>query len=90
MAICPTGGCNMAVPKQKTPKSKRGKRRSHNALKVTNLALCPQCKSLIIPHTVCKVCGTYKGKEVIDVDRRKRRKEAKEKREKEKEMPGQK
>ncbi len=78
----------MAVPKKKTPKSKTRKKRSHDALKMASLSLCPQCKSLMIPHNACKVCGTYRGKEVIDVDRRKKRKEIKEKKEKEQETPG--
>lgn len=80
----------MAVPKKKTTKSRRGKRRGHHAFAMTGLTLCPQCKGLMVSHNVCGVCGTYRGKEVIDVDKRKKRKERKEKREKETEMPGQK
>jgi large subunit ribosomal protein L32 len=80
----------MAVPKKKTPKSKRDKRRSHHGLSLPNLIICPQCKQLVAAHSVCSVCGTYRGKQVLDADKRKRRKERKEKAEKEKEIPGQK
>jgi large subunit ribosomal protein L32 len=79
----------MAVPKQKRSRSKRGGRRAHQKIKPLALTRCPQCKSLVKPHTVCLVCGTYKGVEVIDIDKRKRRKEHKEGKEKEKEIPGQ-
>jgi large subunit ribosomal protein L32 len=31
------------------------------------LATCPQCRSKTLPHTACGVCGTYKGRQIIDV-----------------------
>ncbi len=59
----------MAVPKRKTSKSRRDKRRAqtHKAKKVT-LAKCPQCHEPKLPHRVCKACGHYKNKEVVAVD----------------------
>jgi len=78
----------MPVPKQKRSRHKRGGRRSHQKIKSLNLIPCPQCKTLIKPHTTCLVCGTYKGVQVIDVEKREKRKEKKEKRIKEKEAPG--
>lgn len=77
------------VPKGKRTRSKRGARRAHKKIKLPTLTLCPQCKSLVRPHTVCKLCGTYKGVQVIDIDKRKKRTERKEGREKEKSIPGQ-
>ena len=68
----------MAVPKKKTTKSKRDKRRSHHALKRLNLAKCSNCGEYILPHQVCPNCGFYKGKEVIKI-REKKKKEEKEK-----------
>jgi len=79
----------MPVPKQKRSRHKRGGRRSHQKITPFALVLCPQCRSLMRPHTACLVCGTYKGVQVIDVEKRKRRKERKEGREKETEVPGQ-
>jgi large subunit ribosomal protein L32 len=55
----------MAVPKKKTSKSKRDMRRAHDGLPVPGISLCPQCKEPKLPHRVCEVCGTYKGKTVI-------------------------
>ena len=31
--------------------------------------LCPKCGTEIRPHRVCMNCGTYKGKEVIKVEK---------------------
>jgi large subunit ribosomal protein L32 len=28
---------------------------------------CPQCHSPKLPHAVCSVCGTYNGRQVIEV-----------------------
>ncbi len=48
-------------------KGKQGRRRSHLALKPKKLSICSHCKKSIMPHMVCKFCGYYKGKEVINV-----------------------
>ncbi len=72
----------MGVPKQKHTKSRRNKRRSHLFLKKKILTICPKCGKLILPHTMCKNCGFYKGKEVVNVLKKLERKEKK-KREKE-------
>ena len=48
-------------------KGKQLRRRSHLALKALKLIDCPKCKKKILPHLVCKNCGFYKSKEVVDV-----------------------
>lgn len=40
-------------------------RRSHHALLTPNVATCPNCGELKLPHVICDTCGYYKGKEVI-------------------------
>jgi large subunit ribosomal protein L32 len=57
----------MAVPKKRTPSSKKNMRRSHHALRPMQFGLCPRCKKPVPGHTACPNCGTYKGREVIDV-----------------------
>jgi large subunit ribosomal protein L32 len=64
-------------------------RRSHHALKKTRFSKCPKCGAEILPHRVCSNCGTYSGREVIDVlkklakkERKKKEKELKEQKEK--------
>ncbi|MBX7146739.1 MAG: 50S ribosomal protein L32 [Alphaproteobacteria bacterium] len=55
----------MAVPKKKTSKSRRNMRRAHHALSPIQSKECPQCGELRLPHHVCKSCGHYAGREVI-------------------------
>jgi large subunit ribosomal protein L32 len=59
----------MAHPKHKISKSKRGMRRSQKKLHAPNLSLCPQCHEPKLPHHVCLSCGTYKGQEILVVDK---------------------
>jgi large subunit ribosomal protein L32 len=56
----------MAVPKGKTSKSRRDKRRTHYKLSMPGKNICPKCGEVKLPHRVCKTCGTYNSKEVID------------------------
>jgi large subunit ribosomal protein L32 len=53
-----------AVPKKRISKARRGERRAHLALEKPNLMICPNCKKKKEPHTVCKFCGYYDGKEI--------------------------
>ncbi|GIW43037.1 MAG: 50S ribosomal protein L32 [Candidatus Binatia bacterium] len=57
----------MAVPKRKTSKSKRNKRRAHDALTPPTVVLCPECGEPKLPHRVCAHCGSYKGRKVLDI-----------------------
>jgi large subunit ribosomal protein L32 len=58
----------MAVPKQRTSRAKRDKRRSHDSIGATSRSLCPQCGAPKLPHRVCAQCGTYRGREVVQSD----------------------
>ena len=58
----------MAVPKKRTSHSRKGKRRSHLALKKISLAKCPECGEPALPHRVCPSCNRYKGKLVLPLE----------------------
>lgn len=58
----------MAVPKRKTSKSKRDKRRTHQKTEAPTLSTCPQCGDVTLPHHACPSCGSYKGRTVIEID----------------------
>ncbi len=55
----------MAVPKHRTSKSKRDKRRSHHALSPIGRSACPSCGANRLPHCVCSACGFYAGKVML-------------------------
>jgi len=54
----------MAVPKKKTSKARRDKRRAQHALTPPRVNVCPNCGRPKRPHHVCPTCQTYKGREV--------------------------
>ncbi len=59
----------MAVPKKKTSKSRRDMRRSqHDRVSVPAVSKCPQCGAPTMPHHACLTCGTYRGRQVIEVE----------------------
>ena len=59
----------MDVPKRKTSKARRDKRRSAVwKLDAPAMSKCDNCGAIKAPHKVCKNCGFYKGVEVIKVD----------------------
>lgn len=68
--------------RQRHTKSRRNKRRSHLKLVALNLAVCGKCGQQILPHRACPNCGSFKGREVIDVlkklDKKERKKKEKE------------
>ncbi|MBI4708733.1 MAG: 50S ribosomal protein L32 [Candidatus Portnoybacteria bacterium] len=73
----------MPLPKQRHTKSRRNRRRSHHALKEQILGVCLKCGQSVLPHHLCANCGSFKGREVIDVLKKLTKKERKAK---EKEM----
>lgn len=69
------------VVRMRHNRSQTGNTRSHHALVTPSLTLCKECGSPKAQHSVCQVCGKYKGRQVIDVHSKiaKKEKKAKEK-----------
>jgi large subunit ribosomal protein L32 len=74
----------VAVPKRRTSKARKRKRRTHDSLAVPNVAgsqrmrpeasrsrrfYCSNCNQPKAPHAVCPNCGYYRGKPLIEVER---------------------
>lgn len=60
----------MGLPsKKRTPRSKRD-RASHFALKTTELGKCSECSAPMLPHTACKTCGKYRGRQAVNIVKR--------------------
>ena len=57
-----------ALPKRKYAKARQGKRRSHLGLASPSLNYCPQCHTPKLSHHVCPVCGSYDGRQVVEIE----------------------
>jgi large subunit ribosomal protein L32 len=57
----------MGLPGHRRTSSHKRRRASHFALKPKTLAACPKCKAPVLPHVACKDCGTYAGRQVIEL-----------------------
>ena len=55
----------MAVPKKRTSRTRRDKRRATHKVSAARLNDCQRCHHPRLPHRVCPNCGTYAGREVI-------------------------
>ena len=58
----------MAVPKRRTSKARKRKRRTHYKAETAATQACPRCGDPKLPHRVCPTCGYYKDAEVIQVE----------------------
>ena len=55
-------------PKNKSSKARRDKRRANWKMSAPNLVKCSKCGALMMPHRVCKACGSYNKKEIVKVE----------------------
>ncbi len=58
----------MAVPKKRKSKAKRDTRRSHDKIRLANVATCTQCHEPVLPHHICPECGAYKGRTIVKTE----------------------
>ncbi|MEW5694228.1 MAG: 50S ribosomal protein L32 [Candidatus Hydrogenedentota bacterium] len=65
---------SMAVPYGKTSKSKKRKRNSHTRVVLQKPGTCPRCNSPVLSHTICPVCGFYRGKQVMVIKTKEKKK----------------
>ncbi len=56
-----------AVPKRKTSKGRRDRRRSHHVLTLPAWVICPKCKEPMLPYHACPNCGAYRGRQAFTV-----------------------
>jgi large subunit ribosomal protein L32 len=57
----------MGLPKRKLSKARTAKRRATWKIERPTVDECPQCGEPRLPHRVCRACGWYKNKKVLDV-----------------------
>lgn len=58
----------MAVPKRRTSKARKRKRRTHYKATAPALTPCARCGSPKPSHRVCPECGYYRGEKRITVE----------------------
>jgi large subunit ribosomal protein L32 len=58
----------MAVPKKRTSKQRKRKRRTHYKAEPVAVHACPNCGDPKPPHRVCPTCGYYRGEAVLEVE----------------------
>ena len=64
----------MAVPKSKVSKARRDSRRAQTwTLSAPSVTDCPQCHEPRLAHRVCKKCGYYDGRQIIEIDDKKKK-----------------
>lgn len=56
----------MAVPKKKTSRSRRGNRRSHDALAMPTYVESKDSGELVRPHHVDLKTGMYRGRQILE------------------------
>ncbi len=57
----------MAVPKRKMSRSNTRSRRAQWKATAPALAPCNNCREMKLAHVACPNCGTYNGRDVLDV-----------------------
>lgn len=57
----------MANPKKRMSPVRSANRRRNISLDLPQTQICSNCKSLIVQHHTCPVCGYYRGKLVLEV-----------------------
>lgn len=50
----------MATPKKRTGKASQATRRANWKGSIPATTTCPNCKAIVLTHTVCPECGYYK------------------------------
>ena len=55
----------MAVPQRRTSKTRKRKRRTHFKISVPGMVVCSNCGEMKLSHRICKECGSYDGRIVI-------------------------
>jgi len=60
----------MGLPGHRRTSSHKRRRASQHGLTAVNGTTCAKCSKTIRPHRACEFCGTYRGRQVINVTKR--------------------
>ncbi|MEK7559188.1 MAG: 50S ribosomal protein L32 [Patescibacteria group bacterium] len=62
-------------PKKRHSRQRQGKRRHAISLGISLGVTCANCGTLNMPHTVCKKCGQYNGRQVVTISKKEDKKD---------------
>jgi large subunit ribosomal protein L32 len=57
----------MAVPKKKMSRSRTRQRKAAWKVEAPRSVACERCGKPKLPHRACRECGTYAGREVLEI-----------------------
>ncbi len=60
----------MGLPGHRRTSGDKRRRAAQHGLDAVNPAICPKCDKATHPHRACAFCGTYRGRQVVDVAKR--------------------
>lgn len=60
----------MGLPGHRRTSSDKRRRAAQHGITAANSTVCPKCTKAILPHRACATCGTYRGRQVLNVDKR--------------------
>lgn len=58
----------MPVPKRHQSHTRSAKRKANWKAQAPSTVECPQCKQPKLSHRVCPTCGTYAGRQAIEIE----------------------
>ncbi len=64
----------MGLPGHRRTSSDKRKRAAHFALTAIAINACPKCGKAVRPHRACAFCGTYKGRQVVKMEKKLKKK----------------
>ncbi|MDR0929372.1 MAG: 50S ribosomal protein L32 [Oscillospiraceae bacterium] len=57
----------MALPKGKISKARKHSRQANWKISAPSIVKCPRCSKMKLSHRVCKHCGYYDGRNVLNI-----------------------
>lgn len=64
-------------PKKRHSRQRQGKRRHAINFSIQRGIICGNCGALNMPHTVCRKCGQYQGRQILTLEKKEKKEEEK-------------
>ncbi|MBF0100735.1 MAG: 50S ribosomal protein L32 [Desulfobacterales bacterium] len=56
----------MPLPKHRTSRARRNQSRTHKKTEPLDISVCSHCGEAKLPHMICKACGYYNDRLVME------------------------